>query len=256
MKGWQRVVEGVALGRAHEFNSAFYALRPGGWRDYVTLLHPPYTLWHLSYVVLGAAIAPNLHWDRLAASLAAFLLAMGLGAHALDELSGRPLKTRIAGETLRAIAVLGLCGAIALGIAGAVLVTPWLFAFICFGAFVAPAYSLEWFGGRFHSDIWFALSWGSFPLVTSYWVNAEEMGAAAVVGGVAAFFLSLAQRTLSHRVRAVRRKVSGIEGKVRYADGGVEEIDRGWAMATEERALKLLTVSVVAVSVTVLLAGT
>ncbi|TMC02912.1 MAG: methyltransferase domain-containing protein [Chloroflexi bacterium] len=38
--------------------SAFYALRPGGWRDYWTLLHPPYTAWHLSYVVLGAALAP------------------------------------------------------------------------------------------------------------------------------------------------------------------------------------------------------
>ena len=35
---------------------AFYALAPGGWRDYVTLLHPPYTLWHLSYVAIGAAL--------------------------------------------------------------------------------------------------------------------------------------------------------------------------------------------------------
>lgn len=254
MKGWQRAAETVALGRARDFNSAFYALRPGGWRDYVTLLHLPYTLWHLSYVVLGAAIAPNVHWDRLAASLAAFLLAMGLGAHALDELSGRPLKTRIPEGTLKVIAALGLCGAVALGIAGAVLVTPWLFAFICFGAFMAPAYNLEWFGGRFHSDAWFALSWGSFPLVTSYWVNAEEMGAAAIAGATAAFFLSLAQRTLSHRVRTVRRRVSTIEGMVRYADGGIEEIDRLWALAAEERALKLLTVSVVALSVSALLA--
>ena len=34
---------------------AFYSLAKGTWRDYVTLLHFPYTLWHLSYVVLGAA---------------------------------------------------------------------------------------------------------------------------------------------------------------------------------------------------------
>ena len=27
---------------------------PGGWRDWWTLLHPPYTAWHLSYVVIGA----------------------------------------------------------------------------------------------------------------------------------------------------------------------------------------------------------
>ena len=38
-----------------EDRPAFYALAPGGWRDWWTLLHPPYTLWHLSYVALGAA---------------------------------------------------------------------------------------------------------------------------------------------------------------------------------------------------------
>lgn len=255
MKGWQRATDAVTLGRVSGLGSAFYALSPGGWRDYLTLLHPPYTLWHLSYVVLGAAIAPELHWDRLGVSLVAFLLAMGFSAHALDELSGRPLKTRIPEGTLWAIALLGLSGAVALGVVGAVLVTPWLFAFICFGAFVAPAYNLEWFGGRFHSDLWFALSWGSFPLLTSYWINAEGIGVAAVAGAIAAFFLSLAQRTLSHRVRSVRRRVSHIEGRIRYADGGSEEIDRAWALRTEERALKLMTASVVAVSVTVLLAG-
>jgi len=42
-----------------EARPAFYALAPGGWRDYVTLLHLPYTLWHLSYVVIGACLAPH-----------------------------------------------------------------------------------------------------------------------------------------------------------------------------------------------------
>ncbi len=78
-----------------ESRPAFYALAAGGWRDYVTLLHPPYTAWHLSYVVMGAALAPQFEWDRLLAALAAFFLGMGVGAHALDELNGRPLRTRI-----------------------------------------------------------------------------------------------------------------------------------------------------------------
>src|SRR5205814_7762776 len=79
---------------------AFYALRPGGWRDYVTLLHPPYTLWHLSYVALGAAIAPEWRPLRLGTGLAAFALGLGVGAHALDELRGRPLGTRIPAPVL------------------------------------------------------------------------------------------------------------------------------------------------------------
>jgi len=84
---------------------AFYALSPGGWRDAVTILHPPYTAWHLSYVALGAAAAPVLHGDRLAASLAAFFLAVGVCSHALDELNGRPLRTRLSDGVLIGLAV-------------------------------------------------------------------------------------------------------------------------------------------------------
>ena len=57
---------------------AFYALRSGGWRDWWTLLHPPYTAWHLSYVVFGAAVAPRLDGGRLGATVLAALLAVGV----------------------------------------------------------------------------------------------------------------------------------------------------------------------------------
>src|SRR5512142_3117122 len=93
---------------------AFYALAPGGWRDLVTLLHPPYTAWHLSYVALGAAVAPAVHSDRLLAALAAFFLGVGVCAHALDELHGRPLGTRLSDRTLIALAALALAGAVAI----------------------------------------------------------------------------------------------------------------------------------------------
>ena len=79
---------------------AFYALRPGGWRDLITLLHPPYTAWHLSYVALGAAAAPRIHPDRLLAAVCAFFLAVGIAAHALDELRGRPLRTGVSDRSL------------------------------------------------------------------------------------------------------------------------------------------------------------
>ena len=79
---------------------AFYALRTGGWRDYVTLLHVPYTVWHLSYVAIGAALAPHMNWSLLGWTVLAFALALGVGAHALDELHGRPLGTRIPSAVL------------------------------------------------------------------------------------------------------------------------------------------------------------
>jgi hypothetical protein len=238
---------------AHTARPAFYALERGGWRDYVTLLHPPYTLWHLSYVVLGAALSPTLREDRLAATLLAFFLAVGVSAHALDELNGRPLRTGIPRPVLISLGIGGLAGAMAIGLVGAVFASPWLLVFVAFGAFIAPAYNLEWFRGRFHSDFWFALAWGVFPLLTAYFASSERLEASALFGALGVFALSLAQRTLSRHVRTVRRQVRSIEGRVVYADGTVEDIDRRWALAGDEHALMLMAVAVAALSLAVLL---
>src|SRR5690242_2276069 len=139
---------------------AFYALRAGGWRDLITLLHPPYTAWHLSYVVIGAAVAPHIYANRLIAALGAFFLAVGISAHALDELHGRPLGTKLSRPTLIALAVTGLVGAVAIGVAGVIVVSPLIAPLVLAGALLVPAYNLELFGGRLHDDTWFALAWG------------------------------------------------------------------------------------------------
>jgi hypothetical protein len=185
---------------------AFYALRPGGWRDYWTLLHPPYTLWHLSYVAIGAALAPAMDWAVLGWTVLAFALAMGVGAHALDELHGRPLRTRIPTRLLVLLAAVSIAGASAIGIWIASRRTWWLLAFVAAGAFIVVAYNLELFGGAFHSDWWFAAAWGAFPLLTAYFAVAERLRAEAFLGAAFAFASSLAQRTLSTPVRAARRQ--------------------------------------------------
>ena len=184
---------------------AFYALAPGGWRDYVTLLHPPYTLWHLSYIAIGAALVPHMKWALLGWTALAFLLAMGVGAHALDELNGRPLRTRIPSAVLVTLAVVSIAAACAIGLAVAADTTWWLAAFVVFGAFVVVAYNLELFGGAFHSDLWFATAWGAFPLLTGYFASAERLRWEALAAAAFAVFASLAQRTLSTVVRAARR---------------------------------------------------
>src|SRR4051795_11416479 len=185
---------------------AYYAMRTGGWRDLVTLLHPPYTAWHLSYVALGAAAAPVVHVDRLLASLAAFFLAVGVSAHALDELQGRPLDTTLPRGTLIGLALAGLVGAVAIGVAGVIVVSPSLAPFVLAGGFLVVAYNLELFGGRFHSDLWFALAWGAFPALTGYFVAAATLRGEAVLGAIFAGLSSGAQRRLSTHARAVRRR--------------------------------------------------
>src|SRR2546423_5682352 len=185
---------------------AFYALRPGGWRDLVTVLHPPYTAWHLSYVALGAAAAPAVHADRVGAALAAFFLAVGIGAHALDELSGRPLGTRLSDRTLVALAAASISGAVAIGVVGAVTVSATLAPFVAAGAFLVVAYNLELFRGRFHSDAWFAAAWGAFPALTGYWANALTLRLPGLLTAAACFGLSVAQRRLSTPARELRRQ--------------------------------------------------
>ena len=222
---------------------AFYALRPGGWRDYVTLLHPPYTAWHLSYVVVGGCLAPSVPWGRLGLTVAAFALAMGVGAHALDELNGRPLATAIPARVLVAIAVVSVAGACAIGIVVSSRTTLWLLAFVAAGAFLAPAYNLELSGGRFHSDLWFALAWGAFPVLTAYVACAERVRFEAVLAAGWAGSLSLAQRRLSTSVRRLRRDVVDVGGEIQLADGAREPIARETLTAAPEAALRLLTLS-------------
>jgi hypothetical protein len=228
---------------------AFYALRPGGWRDLVTLLHPPYTAWHLSYVAIGAAAAPTLHGDRLAAALGAFFLGVGVCAHALDELNGRPLGTRLSDRSLVGLAVVALAGAVAIGIVGATTVSLSLVPFVAAGAFIVVAYNLELFGGRFHSDFWFASAWGAFPALTGYWVNANDLRAQGALVAAACFMLSVAQRRLSTRARDLRRRTISVTGRQQLADGRVVQLDAARLAAPLDSALGACALALVLLAV-------
>src|SRR5215207_2757802 len=235
----------MATARGRVERPAFYALRSGGWRDLVTLLHPPYTAWHLSYVALGAAAAPVVHADRLLAALAAFFLAVGVSAHALDELQGRPLGTALPRATLVALAVAGLAGALAIGVVGAVTVSASLVPFVLAGGFLVVAYNLELFGGRFHSDLWFALAWGAFPAFTGYWVQALALRPAGVLVAAACCLLSVAQRRLSTPARELRRRTESLTGVQVLRDGTRVELSMARLVAPLDRALSALSLAMV-----------
>jgi hypothetical protein len=223
---------------------AFYALESGGWRDYWSLLHPPYTVWHLSYVAIGASLAPEVNVRWLLETLGAFLLAMGLAAHALDELNGRPLRTQISDRVLKPIAVVGVAGAIGLGIDGTIEASPWLWVFVVAGGFIVVAYNLELFGGAFHSDLWFALAWGAFPALTAFFAQTSRITIAAVGAAAACAMLSAAQRVLSTPVRRLRRSVRDVRGELELADGTVEPLDAASLRSAPEHALRWLSAAV------------
>ena len=231
---------------------AFYALAPGGWRDYVTLLHPPYTAWHLSYVVIGACLAPHLYTGRLVATAAAFFLALGISAHALDELQGRPLATRIPEGVLVALSIVPLAAAVAIGIAGAIAFNLWLLAFVGVGLALVPVYNLELFGGALHNQAGFALAWGAFPLLTGYFACAGTITWVALLAAAYATLTSYVQRVLSTPVRHLRRRVASVSGAFELRDGGSEPVTRETIAGASERALQALAAAHVALAASLL----
>jgi len=226
---------------AHAERPAFYAPRGSGLaRDLAALLHPPYTAWHLSYVALGAAAASRFELSRLGWALLAFLLAVGIGAHALDELQGRPLRTRLSDRTLVALGVLGLGGACAIGVVGAISVSATLVPFVLLGAFLVLAYDLELLGGRFHGQWTFALGWGGFPALTGFWICALRFEWPGLLVAAACTLLSLAQRRLSVPVRELRRRTLAVAGEQRLTDGRTVELTAARLLAPLEGALRVL----------------
>ncbi len=236
---------------------AFYAApssaarRP--WLDWWVLLHPPYTLWHLSYVAIGASIGKDFDGVRLIVTLVAFFLAVGIGAHALDELHDRPLRTNIRSEILVAAATTSILAAAALGVIGITRVGPWLGVFIIVGVALTCVYNLELFGGRLHNDVTFAAAWGAFPVLTGYYAQAETLRLPAFAAAAAAYWLSAAQRSLSTPARTLRRHVSSVEGAVTHQDGTITALSRHTLLAPLEAALEATAYGVVALAVSLVL---
>jgi hypothetical protein len=228
---------------------AYYTAQAAGWRrDVWAVLHPPYTAWHLSYVLIGAALAPTLDGVRLAATLLAFFLAVGISAHALDELKGRPLGTELPAAVLTTAAVLGLVGAVALGVAGLTKLGPAFLPFIAVGVLFVFAYNLELLGGKLHGDFWFALSWGTFPVLTAYFAQTGHLSIGAVAAGAGAFALSFGQRSLSTPARLLRRRSRSVTGSVTMSDGSAVLLDEATLLRPLEQALRAFSWGVVALA--------
>jgi hypothetical protein len=223
-------------------------------RDWVTILHPPYTVWHLSYVLIGAGLATHINGQRLIATLLAFALAVGIAAHAFDELRGRPLGTKVSSSVLLAVGALSLGAAAVLGVLGIQRVGWGLAPFIVVGVFLVVAYNFELWGGRFHNDVTFAAAWGAFPVLTSYYTQTATIRPAVIAGAVFAYGLSHAQRILSTEARDVRRRVASVAGERVYADGSRLPINRASLLRPLERALITLSWSTCALGVAMVVA--
>lgn len=233
---------------------AFYAVGEHTiWRDIRAILHPPYTAWHLSYVVIGSLIGPKVNWTVLGAAVVAFFLAVGVAAHALDEVRGHPLGTYISSGFLVVIAAVALVGAVSLGVAGVYRLGLVFAVFVCTGTALVVTYNLELFGGLVHTDLGFAFAWGAFPVLTAAFAQQHSLKASALVLAVAAALLSAAQRSLSNPARLIRRHAGEIEGRMVLADGTVKILTRSTLLAPLEKTLRIMSWAIVILAVSLAL---
>lgn len=173
------------------------------------MLHPPYTLMVLSFAVIGAALSPRFSVAVLVATLAAYFLGLGVGAHFLDQITGMGSRYvwHWSDRTLWTWGLAGLAGAVAIGVLGAWLVVgPGLFVLVAVQAACAVGYPLApLFKGVLHRDSVFAVSWGSLPFLTSYYAQSGVITAPAVLLSGALAVIAVAEIRISRISRRLRR---------------------------------------------------
>jgi xanthine/uracil permease len=177
-------------------------------RVVIGLLFLPYTGMVLSYTVIGGMLAPSVAWDRVGALLVIYFLGLGIAAHALDALGSRgpkPWGEVFSRRSLWIVAAVALV--IAYTIAGyySVRYVPWLAVIALLEGFFVFAYNLEWWSGRFHTDGWFALSWGALPVLAGYVMQTNALSLAALIVAGAMAALSVVEITASRPYKTLKR---------------------------------------------------
>jgi len=224
---------------------SWYAIEGHGlFADLVNLLHPPYTLWHLSYVVIGIALSPTIYLVRSIAVILAFFLGLGIGAHALDETMGNPLKTRLSKRELYLIGFSSISIAAAIGGYYVLTLSLFLLPIILVEVFFALAYNLEIFDKKFHNGYIFAISWGVLPFLTGYFVNALTLSITALLTSLAIGLLTYVQRTLSVQARSIRRNIDSPITALKLESGEEIPATGRELIGPAEKSLKALTLTV------------
>jgi hypothetical protein len=181
---------------------------PPRFRAFVGLLFLPYTAMVLAFTVMGAMLAPQVDWERVGALLIIYFLALGIGAHAFDALGSRGVKPWGDVFTMRQLWMLGMTAVIAAYAIGAYYMieyAPLLWPIAIAEGFFLFAYNLEWFGGRFHTDSWFAFSWGALPVIAGYVMQTNAIALSVVLLAAATAMLSLLEIKASRPYKQLRR---------------------------------------------------
>ncbi|MFQ5941589.1 MAG: hypothetical protein ACE5KA_07835 [Nitrososphaerales archaeon] len=216
---------------------------PMKFRLFMGLLFLPYTGICVSYTVIGSMLAPTIFWDRTGAIALIYFLALGIAAHALDGIGSKRVKpwgTYFSKKQLWILSLSSLTLAYAIGIYFMVLYVPLLGVIAIAEGFFVFAYNMEWFNGKFHTDSWFAFSWGVLPLLAGYIIQTNNISILAFAVAAATGFASYIEIKTSRPYKALKRG---------NYDRTLSEEQVTSMISHYERILKSLSIGIISVSV-------
>ena len=184
-------------------------------RIFVGLLFLPYTGMVLAYVVIGSMLAATVDWSRVGALVLVYFLGLGIGAHALDAIGGsgaKPWGQVFSRVQLWALALVAVAAAYAIAIYYMVHYVPLLWLIAIPEGFFVFAYNLEWFRGRFHTDGWFAVSWGALPVLAGYAMQTNAISVSAFLVALSMALLSLVEIKASRPYKEMKRGGAPADG--------------------------------------------
>ena len=185
------------------------AFGPPKFRIFIGLLFLPYTAMVLSFAVIGSLAAGNVDWDRVAAIVIIYFLGLGIAAHSLDAIGGgksKPWGTIFSAAQLWLLAAASLASAYIVAGYYILLYVPWLAAVAVLEGFFVFAYNLEWFEGRFHTDAWFAFSWGFLPVIAGCLMQTNRISLEALVTAASMALFSVVEIKASRHYKVLRQK--------------------------------------------------
>jgi hypothetical protein len=186
---------------------------PARFRSFAGLLFLPYTGMVLSFSVIGSMLANPIHWDRVVAIVVIFFFGLGIGAHALDAIGSKAMKpwgTIFKRSQLWIMAIISLGIAYAIAIYYMVYCVPLLSSMAFCEGFFVFAYNLEWFQGRFHTDAWFAFSWGFLPVLAGYIMQTNRVSVEALALAASMAFFSLIEIKASRPYKELKQRPNAL----------------------------------------------
>jgi xanthine/uracil permease len=184
-------------------------LGPQKFRSFIGLLFLPYTAMVLAFAVIGSMAAASIFWDRVLAIVLIYFLGLGIAAHALDALGSKQTKpwgNVFTKRQLWILAAASLALAYLIAIYYMIRLVPWLATVAVLEGFFVFSYNLEWFGGRFHTDGWFAFAWGFLPVVAGYIIQTNTISAPALVLAASMALFSMVEIKASRPYKDLKRQ--------------------------------------------------